>query len=116
MSGLGDDIMDSRDLDDELDAMIDAGPGQDLEDIATRRTLRQLKAETEGEGWRHGIMFIRETYFETYARELAEDVGLLSDSAKWPGRCIDWEQAAEELQMDYTSTEVDGVTYYYQPA
>ena len=30
----------------------------------------------------------------------------------WPYSCIDWEQAAEELQQDYMSVEFDGVTYW----
>jgi hypothetical protein len=27
-------------------------------------------------------------------------------------RCIDWNEAASELQMDYTAVEFDGVTYW----
>jgi len=55
---------------------------------------------------------IAEDYFEEYARELAEDVGALSND--WPASYIDWEAAAVALQMDYTSVEFDGTTYYYR--
>lgn len=57
---------------------------------------------------------IRESYFETYARDLAEDIGAISKDSAWPATCIDWEKAASELQVDYTSVEFDGVTYYYR--
>jgi hypothetical protein len=63
--------------------------------------------------WRHGETLIRETYFEDYARQLAEDVGAMENCDKWPATCIDWKRAAEELQQDYTSAEFDGVTYYF---
>lgn len=63
--------------------------------------------------WRHGETLIRETYFEDYARELAEEIGALENCDKWPATCIDWEQAAKELRMDYTGADFDGVTYYY---
>ena len=44
--------------------------------------------------------------------ELAEDCGMLTNTDSWPNRCIDWEQAARELRMDYTSVDFDGVTYW----
>jgi hypothetical protein len=31
---------------------------------------------------------------------------------KWPFTCIDWEQAASELQMDYSAVDFDGVIYW----
>ena len=52
--------------------------------------------------------------FTDYARELAEDIGAIDRDAKWPGYCIDWEQAARELKMDYTSVRVNGTTYYFR--
>lgn len=56
---------------------------------------------------------IRETYFKDYAQELAEDIhGKAIRDVNWPFSCIDWEQAARELQMDYTAADFDGVTYY----
>ena len=79
-------------------------------------TLRALAAEAGGYAadWRYGEVLIRDSYFQEYAQELAEDCGMLSDAAAatWPNRCIDWDQAARELQMDYTAVEFDGVTYW----
>jgi hypothetical protein len=61
--------------------------------------------------WHQGETLIRDSYFKNYAIELAEDCGA-PISNEWPMRCIDWDQAARELQMDYTSVDFDGVTYW----
>ena len=62
----------------------------------------------------YGTGEIRPPFDSTKAQELAEDCGLIPDDAKWPCNCIDWEQAAEELQVDYSTVEYDGETYYYR--
>ena len=77
------------------------------------RVLLALQDEASGSpDWPHGETLIRDSYFESYAQELAEDIGAYKDSSQWPGNCIDWGQAAEQLQQDYTSVEFDGVTYW----
>ena len=55
---------------------------------------------------------IEDCEFVEYARQLAEDAFELKDT--WPHYCIDWEFAARELKYDYTSIELDGVTYWYR--
>ena len=52
--------------------------------------------------------------FVAYAQELAEDIGAIGQDAQWPVYCIDWERAAQELQMDYASVRVNGTTYYFR--
>lgn len=83
--------------------------------------LRELLGELEGNGgdeeWRgswYPVTLIRESYTEDYAREMAEDCGMINKDATWPNNYIDWERATEEFLTDYTSTEFDGVTYYYR--
>lgn len=49
---------------------------------------------------------------EDYAQELAEETGAVPDNAAWPCTCIDWDKAARELQHDYGSVEIDGITYW----
>ena len=68
--------------------------------------------EFEGD-WYPGQL-IAERYFQEYAQDLAEDCGMVDTSASWPMTCIDWEQAARELQMDYSSIEIRGFTYWYR--
>ena len=49
-----------------------------------------------------GETLIRDSYFQEYAKELAEDIGCLPEGHNWPAYCIDWEFAAKELQYDYS--------------
>ncbi len=60
--------------------------------------------------------FVAESSFKDYARQLADDIGCIpSDSVnRWPITCIDWDRAARELRMDYSSVEYDGTTYLYR--
>lgn len=91
----------------------------DHEEIAEMVTLRALLADLDGVGgdeqWRgdwYPITLIDDVYFEDYAQELAEDCGMIQADAQWPYTCIDWERAARDLRMDYSSVEVDGRTYW----
>ena len=81
------------------------------EQVAELDVLEALQDEAGGGDWEYGATLIRETYFEDYARQLAEDIGAIDPNATWPANCIDWEQAARELQMDYTSVDYDGEEY-----
>ena len=62
----------------------------------------------------HEPTMIPASDFEEYAQELAEEIGAISHDRQWPNYCIDWERAARELKMDYTSVEVNGTTYYFR--
>lgn len=50
--------------------------------------------------------------FTEHARELAESCYSIPDT--WPHRCIDWEQAADELSWDYSSIDIGGETYLWR--
>jgi hypothetical protein len=113
-----DDVIDSRDVIariEELEALEgdDENP-MDESDIAELKALRSLQDDAEGysEDWKYGATLIRDSYFKNYAMELAEEIGAIDKDAKWPNTCIDWDQAARELQMDYTSVTFDGVDYW----
>ena len=95
-------------------AAVDHAKWLDEEDADEYRALKALEAEGENAAadWFHGATLIREDYFEDYARQLAEDIGAIDPDANWPLGCIDWEKAANELLIDYTSVEFDGVTYW----
>ena len=94
---------------------LDEGESEELQ------TLENLLEELNGcggdeqwEGDWYPLTLIRDSYFEDYARELAEDCGMINDNAGWPNNCIDWEKAARELQYDYSSVDYDDVTYWYR--
>jgi hypothetical protein len=73
-----------------------------------------LREDCGSSEWRDGVALIRDTYFRDYAMELADDLGMLPKNYTWPTSCIDWDQAARELQMDYSSCDFYGVTYWYR--
>jgi len=76
------------------------------------KQLRDLAEQAEGySDWKDGATLIRESYFKDYAQQLAEDIGAVNADATWPNNCIDWDQAARELEVDYTQVDFDGVTY-----
>lgn len=117
------DIIDSRDVIERLGDL--AGQWQRSqndpdEDILTEDEREELEALTkldeQGESvedWAFGVTLIRDSYFTEYAKELADDIGAIEGAdMRWPNYCIDWEWAAKELQMDYTSVDFDGVTYW----
>ena len=79
---------------------------EEIEELEELETL-----ENEISEFRHGETMVPESDFEDYARQLAEDIGAISDDARWPCTCIDWERAADELRMDYSEVEYQGTTY-----
>lgn len=87
---------------------------QNEDDAKELKVLIELAEEAEGyaSDWRYGETLIRDSYFEDYARDLAEDIGAIKENASWPNNYIDWEAASEALKLDYTSVEFDGVTYW----
>lgn len=131
-----DDVIDSRDveeaiseLESELETAFEDRP--EAEEVLTYavwlaqseyaddeaqelKALLSLREQASGyaSDWKYGEILIRDSHFEDYARELADDIGAVDNNASWPYTCIDWKQAAEELQQDYTSVEFDGVTYW----
>lgn len=128
-----DNVIDSRDvmeriaeltgereaLEAELEEATDDGKAEritlkewDDENGEELKALEALREEAESCGdWRYGATLIRDSYFEQYAQELADDLGALKPQS-WPYTCIDWEKAASELQQDYTSVDFDGVAYW----
>ena len=117
------DILDSRDVDSrieeleaERDAAVEDGNPDDFTDGEELAALVAFRDEADGycSDWQYGVTLIRDSYFKAYAQELADDIGALEKDTQWPYTCIDWDQAARELQMDYSSAELDGVTYWFQ--
>lgn len=99
----------STDFEEWLKEQHDAGDSDAEELIA----LRKLQDEAEGSAdWQHGETLIRDSYFEQYAEELADDIGAINSKAGWPLTCIDWKEAADQLKQDYMSVDFDGVTYW----
>lgn len=91
------------------------------EEFSELQELESLLAELAGNGgdeqWEgdwYPLTLIRDCYFKDYAQELADDIGAIDRNASWPCTCIDWEKAARELRMDYSSVEFRGIDYWYR--
>lgn len=126
------DLIDVRDIIarvEELEDRIESGPtAEDLAEdypvtwhIEELASLRALLDELKGYGGDHEwngdwypVTLIRDSYFKEYAQDLADDIGAINADATWPNNCIDWDRAARELRMDYTSAEFEGVTYWFR--
>jgi hypothetical protein len=116
-----DDIIDSRDVIERIEELAaevqlddETGGFVSSRKVSELVSLRKLADEASdyAADWKYGETLIRDSYFVTYAQELAEDSGVVHRDAGWPNSYIDWERAAEALQMDYTSVDFDGVTYW----
>ena len=115
------DIIDVRDIIarvEELEAEQSSDPmafnnGEELDTLTA--IMEELAGMGGDEKWRgvwYPLTLIRDSYFRTYAEELADDIGAIPRDAGWPMNCIDWDQAARELRYDYSGVDIDGVTYW----
>lgn len=121
-----DDILDSRDIEARIedlqernevaeDGSVSTDPLDDDEkaELTALQAFRD-EAEVYCSDWKHGETLIKDSYFKEYAQELADDIGAISKGASWPNNCIDWDEAARQLQEDYTSAELMGETYWFR--
>lgn len=105
----------------ELDSWIDEidisrHPFQ--ETIEQYKELKHLLEELKGKGgdeqWRgdwYPVTMIRDRYFEEAMDELLEDIGdMPKNIPSYLKITVDY----NALQMDYTSVDYDGVTYWYR--
>ena len=76
------------------------------------KVLLALQDQCNYGDWEYGETLIRDSYFEEYAQELAEELGYIKRDVQWPYTCIDWEKAARELQYDYSLVDFDGIDYW----
>lgn len=111
------DVIDSRDLietAEEVREYLASDEGRDDDDA---RAWLVAFEELDGAGitdFEYGATLIRESYFVEYARELAEEIGVVpdTDGSGWPLYCIDWEWAARDLQVDYSVVSAFGVDWF----
>lgn len=135
-----DDIIDVRDvitrveeLRDERDSFVIGAPdgteteapeqwaAENADEAAELAQLEELLSDLCGYGgdeqwdgdW-YPITLIRDSYFTDAMQELCEDIGDMPRDGFPAYMVIDWEATAKNLQVDYSSVEFDGVTYWYR--
>lgn len=100
----------------------DTPEGEEYDDASEEElsTLEGLLNELKGYGgdyqwegdWYPGYL-IRATYFTEAMKELLSDIGGLP--VDLPAYlAIDWDKTADNLKVDYSSVEYDGVEYFYR--
>ena len=117
-----DDVIDSRDIEGRIDYLESSRDDfqtkeewNESEEKTELESLISLRDDLEGycDDWKYGVTLIRDSYFTEYAEELCKDIGELPKELPWYiANHIDWEGVAEEIKVDYTSAEFDGVTYW----
>ena len=120
-----DDVIDSRDvierieeLEGEIEALVEndvltMDQQDELEELRTElTTLEDLQSECEDycDDWQHGCTLISDSYFVEYCKEMLEDCGDLPRNLP-PYIVIDWTATANNIKVDYTEVDFDGVTY-----
>ena len=110
------DVIDSREIIERIDELKALQKKQALDawDESELETLQNLDSEDIAE-WHDGATLIRDSYFTEYARELAQDIGVILRDGGWPVNCIDWDKAADELKTDYQLVDFDGIDYWVRP-
>jgi len=121
---IGDDILDTRDLQQKMDELQGELDGLESEqDIAEFNDdkdrgvlLNQLKeAESEVPEWSHGEVLIKDSYFTDYQKEQLSDLGYIPDDFPW-WIVIDYEATAENMKTDYSSITLGDDEYWYRSA
>lgn len=98
-----------------VEAFEDESEGEEYE--ALKSLLEDLKGYGGDEEWRgdwYPISLIRDSYFVEAMQELCEDIGDIPRGGLPSYYVIDWEATANNLRVDYSSVEFDGVTYWYR--
>jgi hypothetical protein len=130
------DVMDSRDIEERIDeleaeqgALIDAiadeenaqaeaalcdslskWNNENAEELASLKAFRDEMADYCPD-WTHGTTLVRDSYWKEYVQEMLADIGDIPEDL--PAYIvIDWNRTADNIQVDYTSGEFDGVTYW----
>jgi hypothetical protein len=113
------DIIDVRDIIARVEKL-----GEDLHEntpeMAEFEALQSILVDLKGCGgdeqwcgdW-YPVTLIRDSYFTDYAQEILEDCGDIPRNL--PSYIeIDWGATAHNIRVDYSATEIDGVTYWYR--
>lgn len=92
-----------------LNALEAFDKGEDGRELTALQALAK-QGEAYAPDWEYGETLIRSTYFVEYAEELIKDCdGLPKELPAYIE--IDWETTAENIKVDYTEIDFDGVPY-----
>ena len=115
---------DARDLQDRIDELesLDLADMSDDEraneyenEVAELETLLELADEIGDSTLQYGETMIRESYMTDYLIELVHDIGdLPRDLPSYIESNIDWDDVCDDLMIDYSEVEINGITFYFR--
>lgn len=93
---------------------LDDDEARELSDMeALLEDVKGYGGDHQWEGDWYPVTLIRESYFPEYCEEFVKEIGDLPQEI--PSYLeIDWEKTANNLRVDYSETDFDGVTYLYR--
>ena len=106
------DYLDTRDIIERIEELESRTEDDEADELAMLKALIEKVRSVSEDTPEDGCQLIRDSYFEEYAEEFAADIGAINENAQWPLNYIDWAAAADQLQMDYSEVDFDGVTYW----
>ena len=108
------DVIDSRDVIERIEELESLTEDNDVlredndDELAALEALAEQCSEVPD--WEYGETLIRRSYFVDYCKELCEDCGYIPRDL--PAFIeIDWQKTADNLEVDYTTVDFDGVEY-----
>jgi hypothetical protein len=116
------DIIDVRDIIErveELEELQEQGEyleTPDCEMTSLRAILADLAGNGGDEHWRgdwYPLTLIRDSHFILYCQELLEDCGDIPKNLPHY-IAIDWVDTALNIRIDYTSTDINGIDYWFR--
>jgi hypothetical protein len=90
-------------------------PGEVEEMLSLLSVLDNIKSKSGDVKWRgdwYPDLLVRDSHYKSYIQELLHDCG---DMPTLPTYIVvDWDATIANLQGDWTSIDIDGVTYWYR--
>ena len=110
-----DDIIDSRELEERLEELKQLAEDNEIneEDQEELKMILEIKEECGGYGWEYGITFIRAIYFDEYAEEYFDN-NYAHNIPENLRNYIDYKAFSRDLEIDYSSVDINGVYYYFK--
>ena len=113
-----DDVIDVRDIIERIEELEAMEGERDEDEVTELITLQDIMEDLNGYGgdeqWRgnwYPVTLIRESYFEEYMDQMVADCyDVPKNLPSFMTITLDY----VALQMDYTSTEINGITYLYR--
>lgn len=84
------------------------------DDLNTIKEINYIEEEI-GEEFQYGVHLIEEKDFTEYCQQFEEDCGYIGrDLPTWITNNIDWDGVADDLRVDYSEIDYQGVSYLYR--